>query len=142
MVCSIKYDGMKALAYGSFDNYRKSGSKPGVTPVFHVDQSLTIQGNVNHSNIAAHSSHTTQKQENADLAQLFNEIINALKADTSISHNDRQEKLDDAEMLYKEVMREKPRREIIQTLYNNLANTASLVGFMMQLPPFIKGLLS
>lgn len=103
MVCRIKYDGTKALASGSFDSYRKSEFQLGAMPFFHVDQSLTIQGNVNHSNISAHSSHTTQIQENADLAQLFNEIINALKVDTSISHNDLQEKLDDVETLHKEV---------------------------------------
>jgi len=143
MVCpTVKYSGMKALSYGSFDNYRKSESKLGATPVLHVDQSLTIQGNVIHSNIAAHSSHVTQRQENTDLAQLFNEIIKVLKADTSISHNDRQEKLDDVELLHKEVMREKPRREIIQSVYSNLANTASITSLIMQLPPFIKDLLS
>ncbi len=142
MACRIEYNGKKALAYGSFENYSKSDSKLGATPVFHVDQSLTIQGPVSHSNIAAHSSHVIQRQENADLAQLFNEIINALKADTSISDNERQEKLDDVETLHKEVGREKPRREIIQTLYSNLANTASIVSHMIQLQPLIPGLLS
>ncbi len=140
MRCKIKDDGKKALAYGSFDNYRKCESKLGATPDVYVDQSLTIQGNVSHSNIAAHSSHVTQRQENADLAQLFNGIINTLKADPSIPHNERQEKLDDVESLRKEVRREKPRQEIIQTLYNNLANTASIASLIMQLPPFIQGL--
>jgi hypothetical protein len=143
MICpAIKYSGMKALARGSFDNYRETETKLEATSVYHFDQSVTFHGDVNHSNIAAHSSHVTQSQKNADLAMLLNEIIKVLKADASISHNDRQEKLDDVESLHKEVMREKPRREIIQTLYNNLANTASIVSLMMQLQPFIQGLLS
>ena len=127
----ITYKGKKALSYGSYDAYLKSVPTPQTQAINVVDKSFKNYGSMNGSNIASHSnqSHFTMGK-NLEFERVFNQIIETLKKDATLTQSKLQELIDDVQTLKKEIQRENPRTGIITELYSFLGNTASIASIL------------
>lgn len=138
IACEITYKGEKALSYGSHDAYRKSLPTYQTPTVNVVDQSFKNYGNMNGSNIASHSnqSHFTMG-ENLEFERVFNQIVEALRKDATLTQSKMQELIDDVQTLKREIQRENPRTRIITELYSFLGNTASIASILPKIVEFL-----
>lgn len=142
IACEFTYDGDKALSYGSYDAYLRS--LPTTQPFgINVDQSFKNYGSINGSNIAVHSNRVNQTiGGNSEIEKLFQQIIETIQQDTTLTQTKLQELIDDVQSLKKELQRPNPRPGILTDLYSFIGNTASIAGYLPQLRELIQPFLS
>lgn len=134
IVCEFTHTGEKALSYGSYEAFRKSLPTTRPLTTFTIDQSFHNSGNINGSNIALHSSQVNQTLDaSLEVDQLFEQIIEALQKDATLTQTQLQELLDDVKILRKELQRDRPRSGMLMDLYSMLGNTASIAAYLPQL---------
>lgn len=142
IACEFTYDGEKALSYGSYDAYLKSLP---TTQHFgiNVDQSFKNYGSINGANIAVHSKQVNQTLgKYPEIEKLFQQIIETLQQDATLTETKLQDLIDDAQSLKKELQRVSPRPGILTELYSFFGNTASISGYLPQLRELIQPFLS
>lgn len=142
IACEFTYDGEKALSYGSYDAYLKS--LPTFQPLgINVDQSFKNYGSINGANISVHSDQVNQTiGGNSEIEKLCKEIIEILRRDMTLELSERQELIDDVEILKRELRKENPRSGILSEIYSVFGNTASLISVLPQLRTLIGAFLS
>lgn len=142
IACEFTYDGEKALSYGSYDAYLKS--LPTTRPLgINVDQSFKNYGSINGSNVAIHSNQVNQTLgEHSEIEKLFQQIIETLLQDTTLTKTKLQELMDDVQSLKKELQRTSPRPRILTELYSFIGNTASIASYLPQLRALIQTFIS
>ena len=137
IACRFTYAGQKALEFGSYEAYQASLPTPRPLAV-NVDQSFKNYGSMNGSNIAVHSNQVNQTvSENSQVDRLFQQIIETLRQDATLTQAKLQELLDDVESLRKELKKPNPRPGILTELYSYLGNTASIASYIPQLQALI-----
>ncbi len=141
--CALNYKGNSALEHGSYEAYMNSQPRSKPLPVFHIDNRLTVHGDIQGSNISSHSNHVQQAASPPnEIDKILDLMVKAIQADRELSSTDRENKIDDIETLRKELLRSAPRPNIIRTVYGEIANTASIASFTSQLFPYLASFLS
>lgn len=134
IACEFTHHGEKALSYGSYEAYRKSLPTTQPLTTLTIDQSFHNSGSINDSNIVLHSNQVNQTLDTgSEVDQLFQQIIETLRQDATLTQAKLQELLDDVEILRKELRRDKPRSGMLMDLYSVLGNTASIAAYLPQL---------
>lgn len=100
--------------------------------VVYVNQSTTIHGNVNSSNVTAHSSHVTCNF-NANESTLIEQMFSALAKDKALSDAEREDARRDLEILKLQLSKSKKDSNFISSTLSNLANIATLAPFATQI---------
>jgi hypothetical protein len=99
-----------------------------------IDQSTNIYGDVDHSNISAHSSNVTQRTgQGAEILGLLDEIFKKLQDDATLPHAVREDCLADMETLRREMDRQTPRTGILRELLSSLGPVSSIAGLVLQM---------
>ena len=142
IACEFTYDGEKVLSYGSYDAYLKS--LPTTQPLgINVDQSFKNYGSISGSNVAVHSNQVNQTiSENSEIEKFFQQIIETLQQDATLTQTKLQELMEDVQSLKKELQRANPRPRILTELYSFFGNTASIAGYLPQLRELIQPFIS
>ncbi len=134
IACNLTYKGKNTLSYGSYEAYRKSLPTAQPLTAVTIDQSFHNSGSINDSNIVLHSNQVNQTlNTGSEVDQLFQQIIETLRQDATLTQAKLQELLDDVEILRKELRRDKPRSGMLMDLYSVLGNTASIAAYLPQL---------
>ena len=99
---------------------------------------MNVHGNVSHSSISSHSRGVSQAVTiNNDIQGIISTIINALKADASLSAQDREDLLHDIEILKIQLSKNKKDKTFIESILGNLSNVSSIASFVLQLGSLI-----
>ena len=137
LICQLKYQATQILKFDSFHSYIESDLYKSNSNTTLIDQSVKIGGNIVGSNFSAHSTDIQQSVLSNDAERIIQEIIDVLQEDKSLSDTEQKELINDANTLSAELKRNKPRSQLIGSLYNSLANTASIASLVVQLAPFL-----
>ena len=107
-------------------------------PLQYLDQSIHFHGSILGSNVAAHSPAAEQYlHPRPQLDQLLTAMIAALRADTSLSEQRRNKSLADVSTLRGELLRECPRRSLIECILSDLGNLASLASLAHEMHNYL-----
>lgn len=142
IVCEFTYDGEKALSYGSYDAYLKSLPTTQHLGI-NVDQSFKNYGSINGANIAVQSKQVNQTLgKYSEIEKLFQQIIETLQQDATLTQTKLQDLIDDAQSFKKELQQVSPRPRILTELYSFFGNTASIASYLPQLKALIQPFIS
>lgn len=141
LICQLKYQANEVLQFKDYSTYKKTIEEENMKkPAKTIDQSINFYGNVVESNVAINSNQVEQSVNINKIEEIIGNIIGALEQDPSLKGEEKNELIYDANMLKQELKKEKPRSKIISTLYNSLANTASITSLVLQLAPLISSI--
>lgn len=100
----------------------------------HIDQSTTVHGNIERSNLAVHSESANQSLSDASsYIQVLDEMRQAIENDQSLSDQEKADHMTDVENLRRELAKNKPKRTNVHTYIASLGGLASLGSFVNQL---------
>jgi len=100
----------------------------------HIDQSTTIHGNIEHSNLAVHSEGTKQNlSDNRTYTQVLDEMLQVINNDQTLSDEEKADYITDVENLDRELSKNKPKKVNIHTYIASLSGLASLSSLVLQL---------
>jgi CxxC motif-containing protein (DUF1111 family) len=106
-----------------------------------IDQSTHFHAAVAGSNVAVHSSNTTQRLgPPPEIRSLLAAIEATIRSSADIGERPREEALNDVEVLHSELAREKPRKPVVDTILATLGDLSSITSLLMQLQPLLAGL--
>ena len=99
-----------------------------------IDQSTTVHGNIEHSNLAVHSEGANQSlSEIRSYTQVLDGMRKLIENDQNLSDEEKADHLTDVENLGRELSKNKPKRTNVHTYINSLAGFASLASHIRQL---------
>lgn len=103
-----------------------------------IDQSTHFHAAVAESNVAVHSSNTTQHLEPPpEIRSLLADLEATIRSSADIGERRREEALSDITILHSELAREKPRRPVVDTVLATLGDLSSITSLLMQLQPLL-----
>lgn len=102
--------------------------------MMHIDQSTTIHGNVEHSNLSVHAERTNQSSSDSrSYTGVLDQIRSVIENDPSLSGEEKSDHVVDVENLVRELSKNKPRRANVHTYIASLGGLASLGSLINQL---------
>jgi hypothetical protein len=108
-----------------------------------IDQSTTIHGNVEHSNLAVHSESVNQSlSETRSYNKVLDEMRQVIKNDQTLSDEEKADNITDVENLRRELSKNKPKKANVHTYIaslGGLASLGSLITELIQLLPALFG---
>jgi hypothetical protein len=106
-----------------------------------IDQSTHFHATVAGSNVAVHSSNTTQRLEPPlDICSLLAAMEATIRSSADISERRREEALSDVAVLHSELAREKPRKPVVEAILATFGDLSSITSLLIQLQPLLAGL--
>ena len=106
--------------------------------VLNINNSTNIQGNVSHSNVAAHSSNVTQSVEiSPTVEEVLQAIVHQLEQDSSISQDRLADALQDIETIRLQLSKTRKNESLIHSVLGNLADISSIGSLVTQLAQLI-----
>jgi cytochrome c biogenesis factor len=100
----------------------------------HIDQSTTVHGNVDHSNLAVHSEGTKQNlSDSRTYEQVLDEMRQVINNDQTLSAEEKTDYATDVENLNRELSKNKPKKANVHTYIASLSGLASLSSLVLQL---------
>jgi len=104
------------------------------TVTMHIDQSTTVHGNIERSNLAVHSEGVNQSlSESRSYTQVLDEIRKVVESDQNLSDKEKADHLIDIENLGRELSKNKPKGGNVHTYIASLGGLASLGSLISQL---------
>lgn len=111
-----------------------SVSQQDPTVTMHIDQSTTIHGNIEHSNLAVHSEGVNQSlSDTRSYIQVLDEMRQVIENDQTLSDEEKADNITDVENLRRELSKNKPKRANVHTYIASLVGLASLGPLIIQL---------
>ena len=106
-----------------------------------IDQSTHFHASVAGSNVAVHSSNVTQRLAPLpEIRSILSAIEAAIRSNAEIGEQRREEALSDVAVLHSELAREKPRKQVAETILASLGDLSSLASLLVQLQPHLASL--
>jgi hypothetical protein len=107
----------------------------------HIDQSTTVHGNVDHSNLAVHSEGAKQHlSDSRTYTQVLDEMRQVINNDQNCSAEEKADYITDVENLSRELSKSKPKKANVHTYIASLSGLASLSSLVLQLVQLLPSL--